>query len=644
MTQFTRIFVMITAAIMFCSINNATEMFCHVIYSGEYQFYGPLCPSHLKDKADYSINWTVSNLTDIVWDMQEIYPIYCYNSTAVMISDGWSNWTTYSRNLTVTVSVSVPCSSSTNIPSNNYSFAEAPSIKCIVIYSLCYNTLILFLTAFVLAIHYLVKHTLHRKEKRCPLKDTLIVPTIADHCGSIVTLRDYDIKVAVPSRAYILVEPIQYTLHRNQEQCPLKDTLIATTIVDHCGSIVKLTEHNVTVIIPCGAIATNDQVEIQVAASFFGPFTIPKGYRPISAYVWIQNCYEFKKPLKVEIEHNAYVSSTEDISNLCVLKTCEHDGQLVMHEVAQGYNFEINSPFCTYFSSHFCSLCLAAKSTSISNRIMAYQYLPENYKLVNDFRAEICFCYDMRACRNRIEERFAERRMLLDTAVLVRSHNEAALLLSNPIIVGKWKVVILKSRISVMEINFREWYSCDEDLRLDEDKDIYPPRFLIQFNCREFSTLDVTYKLCIRMQQKILMVSTFAVFVKAQARCTADASKSATVARVNATPISTYNELLVLVPTMKSISKTVIPKIKSNWKHVGRFLAFDENTISRIETESNMNLQECCHKVFSTWLFSKQEYNNLAPKTWNTLIRGIKQIDGAIADEIERELHQFVSK
>ena len=52
------------------------------------------------------------------------------------------------------------------------------------------------------------------------------------------------------------------------------------------------------VIVPSGAIADNQSVEIQSAASLFGPFTMPKGYRPISAFISIEAFYKFNKNIE----------------------------------------------------------------------------------------------------------------------------------------------------------------------------------------------------------------------------------------------------------------------------------------------------------------------------------------------------------
>ena len=63
-----------------------------------------------------------------------------------------------------------------------------------------------------------------------------------------------------------------------------------------------------------------------------------------------------------------------------------------MHEITQGYG--ISDSVCTLYTDHFCSYCLADKSEQIPDRIVAYHCLPEDYKSVDEFKAELCFCYD----------------------------------------------------------------------------------------------------------------------------------------------------------------------------------------------------------------------------------------------------------
>ena len=193
----------------------------------------------------------------------------------------------------------------------------------------------------------------------------------------------------------------------NSEKCPMKECQIISWMVDYYGGELFIDEHAVKVTIPTGAIDKGCQVQIEAAASLFGPFIIPEGYYPISAYVWIGACYEFKKNLTVELEHDIVVSEETDVSELHVLTACKEDichgkdNQMLykMHEDTCEY--QLNNTTCTLFISHFCSKCLAVKdnNTKMPKRVIMYHYLPENYKSEYEFVAEVTFCYDLKFCK-----------------------------------------------------------------------------------------------------------------------------------------------------------------------------------------------------------------------------------------------------
>ena len=195
----------------------------------------------------------------------------------------------------------------------------------------------------------------------------------------------------------------------NKEICPLRNSQIISRIFDYNGGELLIKEHAVKVTVPIGAIDENYKVQIEAAASLFGPFIIPEDYYPISAYVWIGAGYEFKKKLKIEMEHDIVVSEGTDVSELCVLTACEEnkcDGEnnqilYRMHEDTCEYHYELNKSTCTIFTSHFCSKCLAAKEAEAkkARRIIMYHYLPEDYKSEDEFVAEVCLCYDLRFCK-----------------------------------------------------------------------------------------------------------------------------------------------------------------------------------------------------------------------------------------------------
>jgi len=59
-------------------------------------------------------------------------------------------------------------------------------------------------------------------------------------------------------------------------------------------------------------------------------------------------------------------------------------------------------------------------------------------------------------------------------------------------------------QINCSEIDFCEWYKTAVDLEDDENRDMYPPHFINQFNCHKPSTLDVEYKLQVVKKKRLV--------------------------------------------------------------------------------------------------------------------------------------------
>ena len=193
---------------------------------------------------------------------------------------------------------------------------------------------------------------------------------------------------------------------RNEEPCPLSlsESDIKTVYFTNTGGIIDIKEYGVKVSVPNGAIEEHCMIEIQAAASLFGPFDIPNDCHPVSAYVWIGANYTFKKIIEIEFEHHADISNSENKFKLCILKACCtkccaecNPHHHMMHKVTQDYH--VSESVCTLSTNHFCSLCLAAESEEIPDRIVFYHYLPQNYKSVDEFESQVCFCYDLNPCK-----------------------------------------------------------------------------------------------------------------------------------------------------------------------------------------------------------------------------------------------------
>jgi len=204
----------------------------------------------------------------------------------------------------------------------------------------------------------------------------------------------------------------------------------------HYGQKLEISDHNVVVTIPNGAIEKGYTVEIEAATSLFGSYDFPTDCFRISPYVWIGASYRFKKPLEIEVEHHAVVLKDDDVTNICVLEAHEkhendYSSAQKLFEASHKYKGRcgIGSSSYTYYtnSKH---TCVAKKGENIAVEVLVYQFLPHNYAEINYFDVEICFCCNLKFfkkvnicyARNSITFKvgyLATRRLRMLTGILV---------------------------------------------------------------------------------------------------------------------------------------------------------------------------------------------------------------------------------
>ena len=190
------------------------------------------------------------------------------------------------------------------------------------------------------------------------------------------------------------------------EVCPLLDSNVVEKYFDTEGGQLLIHDHFIKITVPKGAVAKGNEVQIQAAASLIGPYIIPEGFHPVSAFVWIGANYTFEKEVQVQIEHHAVLSHPEDLLQMKMLTACYED-KIARNDAQYKYKMHVATykPQCTlkefvcvYSTDHFCSNCVAA-SDKLPDRIVAYHMLPKSYESASVFSSEICFCYNLEACR-----------------------------------------------------------------------------------------------------------------------------------------------------------------------------------------------------------------------------------------------------
>ena len=91
-----------------------------------------------------------------------------------------------------------------------------------------------------------------------------------------------------------------------------------------------------------------------------------------------------------------------------------------------------------------------------------------------------------------------------------------------------------------------------------------------------------------------------------------------------------------VAPEMWDLINIVIPKVKASWVELAYSMGYSVNDVRGFERDGR-SLDEQCRKLFEDWLTTGR---GCTPKTWQTLLKQIRQVNDltAAAEEIEKEL------
>ena len=193
---------------------------------------------------------------------------------------------------------------------------------------------------------------------------------------------------------------------------------------DHRGGEMIIEEHDVTITVPELAISEGDEVEFQAIVSLTGPYQLPDGYDLVSALVWIEADYRFRKLVKITIPHFASIENLDQRFDVVVLTANEKDlvlnengdSVLQLHESVYDYQYEVNDDYCDYYTDHFCSKCLARRRSFIfrlfnrltfspgvvpnpsRTRLIVFFCVPDDYATADELLIELCICYSLKYC------------------------------------------------------------------------------------------------------------------------------------------------------------------------------------------------------------------------------------------------------
>ena len=150
---------------------------------------------------------------------------------------------------------------------------------------------------------------------------------------------------------------------------------------DHRGLIHNISDHDVTLRVPEGAVSKGEKVHFELGVSMYGPFGFPENTRPISPIIWVcllEENYELQKMFEFYVPHFLTYLTEQRIQHLQI-----HLAKAYHKDVKEedkkfntncGYNFHLldsqpsfisknGRDFAILTSKHCCFLCLLAPNT-----------------------------------------------------------------------------------------------------------------------------------------------------------------------------------------------------------------------------------------------------------------------------------------
>ena len=291
-------------------------------------------------------------------------------------------------------------------------------------------------------------------------------------------------------------------------KCPLSKSNAVSGSCDHNGGVLTSRNGDISITVPAGAIKDRDFVQFYIATDLYGPYALPSQHQNnlVSPFYWIgvTGSYCFHKPVQVEFEHYGAC----DPSHYQLLCCEDDDESYTMRPVGNcnvRFTVQDDTSLCTFQANHLCSYCLFCHRDQIPiNRIGAFYLKPENFHNLNHFRVEIWFSFPIKLCLKRNKELHKSRSLVLDACFMFKascdetSASYFAIEYSETLI--SWTIKhSLQTEINTEMVNFYNHFKKMEDLKANEECQLFPPRFILDVvkdpECTTNLNTNITVKL-----------------------------------------------------------------------------------------------------------------------------------------------------
>ena len=270
-------------------------------------------------------------------------------------------------------------------------------------------------------------------------------------------------------------------------KCPLSKSNAVSGSCDHNGGVLTSKNGDINITVPAGAIKYRDCVKFYIATDLYGPYALPSQCQNnlVSPFYWIgvSGLYHFQKPAQVEFEHFGAC----DPSHYQLLSCEDDDESYTMQPVDYELSFTVqdDTSFCTFHTSQFCSYCLFCHQDQIPrNKIGAFYLKPETFHHLSHCRIEIWLSFPIKLCLKRNEELYKKRCLVLDASFKFEASCDKSsasfLTVDYSENIKNWTMKhTLTKKIYTEKVNFYNHYTDMEDLKANEECQLFPPRFIL---------------------------------------------------------------------------------------------------------------------------------------------------------------------
>ena len=158
---------------------------------------------------------------------------------------------------------------------------------------------------------------------------------------------------------------LSFTAHLRGTEIVAQKTFILTQE----SQSFRFTGYGFKIHVPEGSLpAEISETALKVQVSLSGQFQMPHDCELLSAVYWVYSPHKFTKPLTVEIQHSAVLSSNQQCSQLTFVSTnCTQKELPYMFKLRDGSVFSHHSSYGSLSLSHFSGLGIAKRTCSLTS-------------------------------------------------------------------------------------------------------------------------------------------------------------------------------------------------------------------------------------------------------------------------------------